>query len=151
MSDHGELKQSEESKPGSANKELLQTTSMNTMSILKDARWRDTRWTTSLRNCVGYVAAAIVRIRALAPYALIELVLPGGSVLAVLLWLYRRQKNGAKFGAFPGRLLWFLRRPIFLARKRWVPRASGWSGGDRFSLICYRLCEYRPLGAGLPR
>ena len=29
----------------------------------------------------------------LAPYALIELVLPGGSVMALLLWLYRRQKK----------------------------------------------------------
>jgi hypothetical protein len=36
--------------------------------------------------------------KALAPYALIELVLPGGSVMALLLWLYRRRKNGVGFG-----------------------------------------------------
>jgi hypothetical protein len=33
---------------------------------------------------------AIVKV--LGPYAAIELVLPGGSVIAVLLWLYRRSK-----------------------------------------------------------
>ena len=37
--------------------------------------------------------AVISRLRDLAPYAAIELVLPGGSVIALLLWLYRRQKR----------------------------------------------------------
>jgi hypothetical protein len=37
--------------------------------------------------------AVIARLRDLAPYAAIELVLPGGSVIALLLWLYRRQKR----------------------------------------------------------
>jgi hypothetical protein len=54
-------------------------------------------------------AIAIARLKALAPYALIELVLPGGSVMALLLWLYRRRKNGAGFGQLPARLLAFLR------------------------------------------
>jgi hypothetical protein len=36
----------------------------------------------------------IIRLKALAPYAMIELVLPGGSVMALLLWLYRRRKSG---------------------------------------------------------
>jgi hypothetical protein len=31
-------------------------------------------------------------MKVLGPYAAIELVLPGGSVIAVLLWLYRRSK-----------------------------------------------------------
>lgn len=57
----------------------------------------------------GYAAAVIVRLRALAPYALIELILPGGSVMALLLWLYRRRKNGVGFGQFPMRLLSCLR------------------------------------------
>jgi hypothetical protein len=39
----------------------------------------------------------IVKLRVLAPYALIEVVLPGGSVMAVLLWLYRRQKKAPVF------------------------------------------------------
>jgi len=51
----------------------------------------------------------IVRLKALAPYAIIELVLPGGSVMALLLWLYRRRKNGVAFGPLPMKLLAFLR------------------------------------------
>jgi hypothetical protein len=76
-------------------------TLVNSMSILKG-------W-------AAYAAAVIVRFRALAPYALIELILPGGSVVALLLWLYRRRKNGVGFGRFPVRLLSFLRLadPVF--------------------------------------
>jgi hypothetical protein len=44
-------------------------------------------------------AALAKKAKELAPYALIELVLPGGSVMALLLWLYRRQK---KIPAFAG-------------------------------------------------
>jgi hypothetical protein len=69
--------------------------SVNSMSILKD--WG--------RRAV----AVIVRLKALAPYAMMELVLPGGSVMALLLWLYRRRKSGVGFGQLPMRLLSFLR------------------------------------------
>lgn len=31
-------------------------------------------------------------LKGLAPYALIELILPGGTVLAIILWLYRRRR-----------------------------------------------------------
>jgi len=31
-------------------------------------------------------------LRQLAPYAAIELILPGGTVLAILCWLYRRRR-----------------------------------------------------------
>jgi len=41
----------------------------------------------------AYAAAVLARLRDLAPYAAIELILPGGSVLALLLWLYRRYKK----------------------------------------------------------
>lgn len=58
-------------------------TSVNFMSIVKG--WG------------GYAAAAIVRFKALAPYALIELILPGGSVVALLLWVYRRRRDGVGF------------------------------------------------------
>jgi len=51
-----------------------------------------------LRSWSGYAAAVIVRLKALAPYALIELILPGGSVMALLLWLYRRRKDGVGLG-----------------------------------------------------
>jgi hypothetical protein len=37
-------------------------------------------------------AMAAARLRELAPYAAI-LILPGGSVMALLLWLHRRQKK----------------------------------------------------------
>jgi hypothetical protein len=67
------------------------TFSVNSMSILKD--WG--------RRAV----AVIVRLKALAPYAMIELVLPGGSVMALLLWLYRQRKHRVAFGRLPVRLL----------------------------------------------
>jgi hypothetical protein len=63
-------------------------TSANAMSILKE-------WSV-------YAASVMVRLRALAPYALMELILPGGSVMALLLWLYRRRKSGVvDFAADP--------------------------------------------------
>jgi chromate transport protein ChrA len=37
-----------------------------------------------------YTAVAVAKLRYFAPYAAIELVLPGGSLMALLLWLYRR-------------------------------------------------------------
>jgi hypothetical protein len=40
-----------------------------------------------------YATAVLARLRELAPYAAIELVLPGGSLMALLLWLYRRHKK----------------------------------------------------------
>jgi len=83
--------------------------SANSMSILNRAIRRDPRRVLALRNWGGYAAAVIVRFKALAPYALIELILPGGSVMALLLWLYRRRKNGVGFGRMPVRILSFLR------------------------------------------
>ena len=53
-------------------------------------RWR---YTLALRKLSASTAAVATRLRLLAPYAVIELVLPGGSLLALLLWLYRRQKK----------------------------------------------------------
>jgi hypothetical protein len=49
------------------------------------------------RSFGHYVMAVVGRLRVLAPYAAIELILPGGSLLAVLLWLYRRQKKASEF------------------------------------------------------
>jgi hypothetical protein len=43
------------------------------------------------------VMAVVGRLRDLAPYAVMELILPGGSLIAVLFWLYRRQKKAPKF------------------------------------------------------
>jgi hypothetical protein len=58
-----------------------------------------------LKGWGSYAGAVIVKLKALAPYALIELILPGGSVMALLLWLYRRRKNRVVFGGFPVGLL----------------------------------------------
>lgn len=45
----------------------------------------------------AHTAVVVSRIRAVAPYALMELVLPGGSVMALLLWFYRRQTKVRAF------------------------------------------------------
>jgi hypothetical protein len=37
-----------------------------------------------------WLARGLTGLRALGPYAMIELIVPGGTVIAVLLWLYRR-------------------------------------------------------------
>ena len=39
------------------------------------------------------LAGVLAGLRQLAPYAAIELLLPGGSLIALVLWLYRRHKN----------------------------------------------------------
>jgi hypothetical protein len=44
-----------------------------------------------------YAAAVVAKLRDIAPYAVIELVLPGGSLMALLLWLYRRHKKVSVF------------------------------------------------------
>ena len=70
----------------------------NTLPILKAANWLDARWAVAPRTWIGYALGVIIRLKALAPYALIELVLPGGSLMALLLWLYRRRGNKVGFG-----------------------------------------------------
>ena len=37
-----------------------------------------------------------VRVREFGPYAAIALVLPGGSLIAVLLWIYRKSQHAHK-------------------------------------------------------
>lgn len=39
----------------------------------------------------GWLARTLTGLRQLAPYAAIELLLPGGSLIALVLWLYRRR------------------------------------------------------------
>ena len=38
----------------------------------------------------SWMLRGMAKIRVLAPYAAIELILPGGSLMALALWLYRR-------------------------------------------------------------
>jgi hypothetical protein len=49
------------------------------------------------RSLGDYAVAVVGRLRVLAPYAVMELILPGGSLLAILLWLYRRQRKASEF------------------------------------------------------
>jgi hypothetical protein len=56
---------------------------------------RHVRRTPAPRRLRALAATIVARLRDLAPYAVIELVLPGGSVMALLLWLYRRQKKAS--------------------------------------------------------
>jgi hypothetical protein len=42
------------------------------------------------------LARAVALLKSIGPYAALELVLPGGSLLALLLWLYRH-RSGALF------------------------------------------------------
>jgi hypothetical protein len=37
----------------------------------------------------------VAKLKDIAPYEALELVMPGGSVMALLLWIYRLQNNGA--------------------------------------------------------
>ncbi len=41
-----------------------------------------------MQRVIGLLPASL---RALAPYVLVELILPGGSLLALLLWLYNHR------------------------------------------------------------
>jgi hypothetical protein len=95
--------------------------SANSLSVLKG--WRI------------YAAAAIVQLKALAPYALIELVLPGGSVMALLLWLYRRRKHGVGFGQLPARLCSFFRLDEPLPFSTVAPVYCQLRAGDRLDRV----------------
>jgi hypothetical protein len=45
---------------------------------------------------LAWLARGVAGLRQLAPYAAIELLLPGGSLIAVALWLYRRHKKAVQ-------------------------------------------------------
>jgi hypothetical protein len=47
------------------------------------------------RTWSAHTAAVIAKLREFAPYAAMELVMPGGSLMALGLWLYRRQRRAA--------------------------------------------------------
>ena len=42
----------------------------------------------------GWLARGVLAALALGPYAAMEILLPGGTLLAFLLWLYRRRRQG---------------------------------------------------------
>lgn len=41
----------------------------------------------------SWVERAVTIIRQFGPYAAVELILPGGSIVVLLLWLFRRRLN----------------------------------------------------------
>jgi hypothetical protein len=45
------------------------------------------------RTLGAWTTMVFARLKVLAPYAMIELLLPGGSVLALTFWFYRRRKR----------------------------------------------------------
>ena len=49
-------------------------------------------------NLINIVRPAVLALRKFGPYALTELVMPGGTILALLLFLYRHRTNAAPIG-----------------------------------------------------
>jgi len=58
--------------------------------VIRNGR-RCGRWTPMVRKLGGYAAAVALKIKDLAPCAVMVLVVPGDSITAPLLWFYRRQ------------------------------------------------------------
>jgi hypothetical protein len=52
------------------------------------------RWTPIVRKLGGYAAAVALKLKGLAPHAVMALVVPEGAMTAPVLWFYRRQKKG---------------------------------------------------------
>jgi hypothetical protein len=51
------------------------------------------RWPLGNRTVADWAPRVVASLKELGPYALIELLLPGGSLLALTIWLYRRRKK----------------------------------------------------------
>ncbi len=74
----------------------------------------DGRWWRRPRSVRGAIARAVNSMRSLGPYLAIELILPGGSIIALALWTYRHRRaareraNAASTAAAPA----LLRAPL---------------------------------------
>ncbi len=53
------------------------------------------RWTPLVRKLGASAAAVALKLKDLAPYAVVAFVVPGGALMALLLWFYRRRKGFA--------------------------------------------------------
>lgn len=62
-----------------------------------------------LEALARWLARCATGLRDVAPYAAIEIILPGGSLMALILWLYRRRKARATRHPQPGVPVAFLR------------------------------------------
>ena len=67
------------------------TSNLNARPIPSYSRYA--QWVPVARKFRTHAVTVMGKLRDLAPYAVIELVLPGGSLMALLLWIYRRQKK----------------------------------------------------------
>jgi hypothetical protein len=54
---------------------------------------RSAPWRAPPRTWSAHTAVVVAKLREFAPYAALELVMPGGSLMALGLWLYRRQRK----------------------------------------------------------
>jgi hypothetical protein len=52
-------------------------------------------------SLVNILREVVPAVRKLGPYALLELVMPGGTILAILLYLYRRHRDACARRAQP--------------------------------------------------
>jgi len=59
-------------------------------AAVNDGKWRS--WASALR---GGVARIRHWLRSLGPYVVIELLLPGGTIVALALWAYRQRRGTA--------------------------------------------------------
>jgi hypothetical protein len=62
-------------------------------SRLVQIRRRIGQSTPALRKLSTWATSVSAMFKELAPYAAIELLLPGGSLMALTLWFYRRRKS----------------------------------------------------------
>ena len=53
----------------------------------------DSRWWSAASALRGAFARMVASIRSLGPYVAIEVLLPGGSIIALALWVYRRRRK----------------------------------------------------------
>ena len=58
---------------------------------VNDGRWR--HWSSTIR---GGVARVRHWMRSLGPYVAIELILPGGTIIALALWAYRQRRAASR-------------------------------------------------------
>ncbi len=70
---------------------IIKSTAQRALRCIRGFIERSPLGTRILRAWVPHV---IARLKEFGPYAMMELVLPGGSVLALTVWLYRRRITG---------------------------------------------------------
>ena len=57
-----------------------------------DYAMNDSRWGRQPRTLRNAIAHAVRSVRSLGPYLAIELIMPGGSIIALALWTYRHRR-----------------------------------------------------------